>query len=94
MRVDAAYSDMMDRDGMLSLELRRVDEENIKISAFGMSGEINAEDAAEEWQAIQARVTDALDSAAGSVRTLLGLSDSTDENSRDLQQVVFPVQTL
>lgn len=94
LQVDGAYSNMMDREGTLSLELRRVDEENIRISAFGGSKEINGAEVAAEWERIQAGVTDTLDRAALSARRLLGLSDKQSDTGELLRQAVFPVQTL
>lgn len=94
LKVDQAYSDMMDQEGMLGLSVRRVDEENLRVSVFGRTEEINAAEVAESWKDVQENVTAALDSAASGVRELLGISGEESGEEEPLQRVVFPVQTL
>ena len=94
LKVDQAYSDMMDQEGMLGLSVRRVDEENLRVSVFGRTEEINAAEVVESWKDVQENVTAALDSAASGVRELLGISGEESGEEEPLQRVVFPVQTL
>lgn len=98
LKVDAAYSDMMDQEGILGLTVRRVDEENIRISALGMSEKVNMEEVIteteESWTQVQETVVSALDSFSASARHLLGLSDLPKQQDDPLRSVVFPVETL
>lgn len=73
--VDEAYSDMMDREGNVSLRVRRVNSEFVTFSMFGQTAAVNTKELREGWSDLSNTVTDGLDQAVGSIRGFLGIED-------------------
>jgi hypothetical protein len=86
--VDGAYSDMMDRDGQIGLEIRRVNSDYITLSIFGKTKAVNTKKLGDGWQDVSNEVTDKLDVAVNDIRELLGAKDEEPDYS------VFHVQIL
>lgn len=74
--VDEAYSDMMDREGSVSLRVRRVNSEFVTFSIFGQAAAVNTKELKESWSDLSNKVTDGLDQTVGSIRGFLGFEDS------------------
>ena len=73
--VDEAYSDMMDREGKISLHVRRVNSEYVTFSMFGQTAAVNIRELKEDWSEFNDKVTNGLDSAVGHVQNLLGIAE-------------------
>lgn len=97
-QVDAAYSDMMDQEGLISVAVRRVDTEHIKLLYFGETREIDVRDAQERLSAARQQAEStaaaALDMAERSISSVLHAFRADEEEEPDVRQAVFPVQTL
>lgn len=86
--VDRAYSDMLDRPGRISPEVRRVDQDHVHYSLFGQSISINTTEVSTNWVAFRDSVVDKLEIATFEIRTLIGAK----EIERDYS--VFQLQML
>lgn len=73
--VDEAYSDMMDREGRISLHVRRVNSEYVTFSMFGQTAAVNIKELKEDWSEFSGTVTAGLDSAAGHIQGFLGIAE-------------------
>ncbi|MEL7655957.1 MAG: hypothetical protein AAGU75_08620 [Bacillota bacterium] len=73
--VDEAYSDMMDRAGMVSLHVRRVNSEYVTFSMFGQTAAINTKELKENWGALSNTVTGNLDIAVAEIQDFLGIQE-------------------
>lgn len=73
--VDESYSDMMDKDGQVGLDVRRVNSEYITVSIFGKSADINTRELSEEWEKITDHVVDRLETTTNGIRTAFGIKD-------------------
>jgi ABC-type Na+ efflux pump permease subunit len=88
--VDEAYSDMMDREGKVSLHIRRVNSEYVTLSIFGQTAAVNTKELKEDWEDFSDTVTAGLDRAVGHIHTFLGIEDQ--EKERDY--AVFKTEIL
>lgn len=86
--VDEAYSDMLDRDGQIGLDIRRIDSDHITLAMFGMTKAVNTEELGEDWRNFSANVTDGLDVAVDNIHELLGVEEEEPDYN------VFHVQIL
>lgn len=86
--VDEAYSDMMDQEGKVSLNLRRVNSEYITISMFGQTAAVNVKELSEDYDRLSDAVTDRLDLAVGHIRTFIGIEEP------ELDYTVFKTEIL
>lgn len=86
--VDNAYSDMMDQDGQVRLQIRRVNSEFISLSIFGKTKAINTKELGDDWDQISQKVVSGLEVATNSIRDLIG----AEEPERDYS--VFHLQIL
>ena len=86
--VDGAYSDMMDRDGQVGLDIRRVNSDYVTISMFGRTTAVNTEELSEDWRAFSDKVTDGLDRGVNQIRELMGVREEEPDYN------VFHVQIL
>ena len=86
--VDSAYSDMMDQDGQVGLEVRRINSEYISLSMFGKTKTVNTKELAENWDEFSQKVVGGLETATGHIRGALG----AEEPERDYS--VFHTQIL
>ena len=73
--VDEAYSDMMDQEGKVALNVRRVNSEYVTVSIFGQSAEVNIKEMKEDWSAFSRKVTKGLDHTVAEIRDLLGIEE-------------------
>lgn len=73
--VDEAYSDMMDREGKISLHVRRVNSEYVTFSMFGQTTAVNTKELREDWNEFSDTVTAGLDRAAGHIQIFLGIEE-------------------
>ena len=48
--VDGSYAALMQRDGALTLQVRRLDERNIRVSCFGMTREVDLVELRTLWE--------------------------------------------
>lgn len=86
--VDEAYSDMMDQDGQVGLDIRRVNSEYVTISMFGRTKAVNTKELSEDWGDFSNKVTDGLDTAVNHIRELMGVREEEPDYN------VFHVQIL
>lgn len=73
--VDEAYSDMMDQQGKITLNVRRVNSDYLTISIFGQSAAINIQELQDNWNEVSEKVTGGLDNAVGEIREFLGIEE-------------------
>lgn len=71
--VDQAYSDMMDQDGKIAPQVRRVNTDYVTFSMFGQTADVNTEKIKEDWGELSGKVTGELDFAVGHIRHFLGI---------------------
>lgn len=71
--VDGAYSEMMGKEGVLSLQTRRVDHDNVRFSLLGQQAEINVTDMRMTLDDIKDEAVDFLEDVSANVRKLLGI---------------------
>lgn len=86
--VDRAYSDMMDRDGLLTPQIRRVNSDYVSLSMFGETVSVNKTELAADWEDITRTVTAKLDTAVLRTREFLGIQEDQIDYS------VFKTQIL
>jgi hypothetical protein len=86
--VDEAYSDMMDREGQIAPQVRRINSDYVTFSMFGQTAEINMTELEKDWDQFSDEVTSELDSAVGHIRNFLGIKESERDYS------VFKTQIL
>ena len=48
--VDGSYAELMQQDGALTLQVRRMDERNIRVSCFGMTREVDLVELRALWE--------------------------------------------
>lgn len=73
--VDEAYSDMMDRDGMITPHVRRVNSDYVMFSMFGQTAKVNMTELGEDWIIFRNRVTAGLDVAVVRIQDFLGIEE-------------------
>lgn len=73
--VDEAYSDMMDQDGKIAPDIRRVNSDIMTFSMFGQTTEVNTTKLEEDWSGFSGRVTVALDTAVDKIQNFLGIEE-------------------
>lgn len=73
--VDEAYSDMMDREGKISLHVRRVNSEYVTFSIFGQTAAVNTKELKENWKSFSDNVTGGLDVAVADIQDFLGIKE-------------------
>ena len=71
--VDEAYSNMMDQQGKLSLNIRKVNSDYVTISIFGQSASVNIKELQDDWSGFSDNVTVGLDNIVGEIQGLIGL---------------------
>ncbi|WP_027399352.1 hypothetical protein [Anaerovorax odorimutans] len=71
--VDSAYSDMLDQEGKLIPNVKRLNTNYLSISMFGKSEEINIKELEENWNKISTIVVSNLDSFVTNVRKTFGI---------------------
>lgn len=86
--VDNAYSDMMDQDGQVRLQVRRINSEYISLSIFGKTKTVNTKELAEDWDEFSQKVVGGLETTTDHIRGALGI----EEPERDYS--VFHTQIL
>lgn len=86
--VDESYSDMLDKDGHVGLNVRRVNSEYVTISIFGKTGAINTRELREDWGQFSDAVVSRLEGVTDRVKSTLGIK----EEERDYN--VFKLQML
>jgi len=86
--VDNAYSDMMDQDGQVRLQVRRINSEYISLSIFGKSKSVNTKELAEDWNGFSQKVVGGLEVATESIRGALGVEEP------EMDYSVFHTQIL
>lgn len=73
--VDEAYSDMMDREGMISLHVRRVNSEYVTLSMFGQTAAVNIRELKDRWGGFSDKVTGGLDQTVSGIQGFLGIEE-------------------
>jgi len=86
--VDESFSDMLDMDGQVGLDVRRVNSDYITLSIFGKTADINTRELSENWGQFSNNVVDELETFTASIRESLGI----EEPERDYS--VFNLQQL
>ena len=86
--VDQSYSDMMDQDGKIAPEIRRVNPDYVSFFFFFKTAEVNTTELSEDWRELSSRVTEGLDVLVVQIRDFLGIR----EEERDYS--VFNTQIL
>lgn len=86
--VDRAYSDMLDLQGRIAPEIRRVDEDHVHYAILGQTISINTTELTESWVAFRDGVVDKLEFATTEIRSFIGAK----EIERDYS--VFQLQML
>ncbi|MGI6731065.1 MAG: hypothetical protein ACOX5F_04090 [Anaerovoracaceae bacterium] len=85
--VDAAYSDMLDLEGKIGLEVKRIDEDYLSMSIFGKVAEINTTEVARSWNEFSETVVAGLNSATTGIRRLAGIEEERDYSVFQLQML-------
>lgn len=73
--VDAAYSEMMGDTGLLSLQARRIDQDNVIFSLLGKEKKVNITNVKITADVIQDRAVDILEEFSAGAREFLGLPE-------------------
>ena len=73
--VDEAYSDMMDREGKISLHIRRVNSEYVTFSMFGQTGAVNTKELKEGWKDFSNTVIAGLDETVVNIQDFLDIEE-------------------
>lgn len=73
--VDEAYSDMMDREGKISLHVRRVNSEYVTFSMLGQTTAVNMKELKENLREIRRTVVAGLDEAVYGIQDFLGIEE-------------------
>lgn len=73
--VDEAYSDMMDQDGKIAPNVRRVNSDYVAFSMFGQTATVNIKKLEEDWGGFSNHVTSGLDVAVVNIQDFLGIEE-------------------
>ncbi|NLY70071.1 MAG: hypothetical protein GX076_00035 [Clostridiales bacterium] len=73
--VDEAYSEVMGTTGQLSLQIRRLDQNQVMFSLFGKESIVNVTEVEEKINDIQTSAYIFLEDLTGSIRTFLGFEE-------------------
>jgi hypothetical protein len=73
--VDEAYSDMMDQDGKIAPDIRRVNSDIVTFSMFGQTAVVNTTKLETDWCVFSGRVTVGLDAAVVHIQDFLGIEE-------------------
>ena len=94
-QVDRAYSEMMDKEMLLTLKMRRVDDAHIRVSLFGYEQKINTDEVVQKWKEVEESVEDTLDGMVASVKGWFYEKEGeTPFDSEPFRAVDFHVETL
>ncbi|WP_206459030.1 hypothetical protein [Anaerovorax sp. IOR16] len=100
-QVDAAYEDMMMREGKLSLQVRRMDERHLMVGFWGKEWLVNTENFYQTIEQFQDQTREALQGFAEKTQEFLAKNgvdslkgEEDEEGQMEEIPVDFPTQTL